>query len=56
MFGGGVFLRHLIFKNNNPGAETSKMNQVRPTLVKKGATLGQHAQVFMAVLSVNILL
>jgi UDP-2-acetamido-3-amino-2,3-dideoxy-glucuronate N-acetyltransferase len=36
----------MVFTNIfNPRAEISKMNQVRPTLVKKGATIGANATI-----------
>ncbi|MFH2011575.1 MAG: Gfo/Idh/MocA family oxidoreductase [Pseudomonadota bacterium] len=43
----GVFCGpSMVFTNiNNPRAEISKMDQVRPTLVKKGATLGANCTI-----------
>jgi UDP-2-acetamido-3-amino-2,3-dideoxy-glucuronate N-acetyltransferase len=43
----GVFCGpSMVFTNiNNPRAEISKMDQVRPTLVKKGATIGANATI-----------
>ena len=43
----GVFCGpSMVFTNiHNPRAKTSKMNQVRPTLVKRGATLGANCTI-----------
>jgi len=47
----GVFCGpSMVFTNIvNPRAEISKMNQVRPTLVKKGATIGANATIICGV-------
>jgi UDP-2-acetamido-3-amino-2,3-dideoxy-glucuronate N-acetyltransferase len=47
----GVFCGpSMVFTNiYNPRAEISKMNQVRPTLVKKGATIGANATILCGV-------
>ncbi len=48
----GVFCGpSMVFTNvYNPRAEISKMNQVRPTLVKKGATIGANATIICGVI------